>query len=95
MENVTSFYLIQKKNCVNLLLILSNCRKRQSGKKKRHFFSSELGFPVRKNTIHKLAKAYIKTRDRTPSYRVLELPKEDEGRPLLLCKYDKLVQNQN
>lgn len=63
--------------------------------KKQKTFSSELGSPVHKNTIHKLVKAYIKSRDRTPSHRVLELPKEDKGRPFLLCKYNKLVQNQN
>lgn len=60
---------------------------------KQKTFSSELGFPVRESTIHKLAKAYIKSRDRMPLHRVLELLKGDKGRPLLLGKYDKLVQN--
>lgn len=48
---------------------------------------------MRESTIHKLAKAYIKSRDRMPLHRVLELLKGDKGRPLLLGKYDKLVQN--
>lgn len=56
-------------------------------------FSSELGFLVCESTICNLKKVHIKSRDRTPSHRVLELPKGDRGRPLLLGKYDELVQN--
>lgn len=40
----------------------------------RHF-TSELGSPVRESTIRNLKKAYMKSRDRTPCRRVLELPK--------------------
>lgn len=58
----------------------------------RHF-TSELGSPVRESTIRNLKKAYMKSRDKTPCRRVLELPKGDRGRPLMLGKYDELVQN--
>ena len=44
----------------------------------RHF-SKELESPIRESTVRNFKKAYMKAREKTPTRRLLELPKQDRG----------------
>ena len=60
-------------------------------------FTKELDSPVNQSTVRSIKKAYLKTSKRRrldfDQEPICELPKETRGRPVLLGKYDEILQD--